>query len=263
MLTGFTLAIGIFAATLLGISKTGVPGVGMFAALLMISAFRNHEMFASGAVVPLLILGDIAAVHYYRRDRKPGMVRRLYPPMAIGLILGMIVICLMDNRQFKLSVGILAISILAFDFLRKRLGWTQVAKSPIFRNSCGVLTGLTTMLGNAAGVVSTVYFASQDLDKKSFMGTNAFFFFLVNVSKIPLLITATQIKLFCGFDATDAQIITPETFFLTLVFAPGLIVGILLGRRFYRLIPEAVFIPMILILNVITAVQIFVSAIWF
>ncbi len=261
MLTAITVTIGLTAALLLGIAKTGVPGVGMFGSLLMISAFTGHEMFASGAVVPLLILGDLAAVFYYRKDRQPGLVKKLYPPMFFGLLLGMGVMIFMDNSQFKLSVGILAVSILFFEFLRKKMGWTKIAQGWTFRNACGILTGLTTMLGNAAGVVSAVYFASQNLDKKRFMGTNAVFFFLVNTSKIPLLLLATGIKTQLGFDAADAQIITPETFFLTLVFLPGLVLGALIGRKLYKMIPEEVFVPVILILNLITAIQILVTAI--
>lgn len=261
MLTPLTITVGLMAAALLGIAKTGVPGVGMFASLMMISAFQGHEMFASGAVVPLLILGDIAAVCYYRRDRERGIIKRLYPPMAVGLVLGMLLICLMDNSQFKLGVGILATAIILFDILRRRLGWTRVAQTAAFRNGCGVLTGLTTMLGNAAGVISAVFFASQNLDKKRFMGTNAVFFFLVNTSKIPLLMLATWIKTAWGFDPSDAQIITPTTFYLTLLLAPGLIIGALVGRRLYFLIPEKIFVPLILTLNFITALQILLSAI--
>ncbi|MDO5580526.1 MAG: sulfite exporter TauE/SafE family protein [Planctomycetia bacterium] len=260
MFTPLTLTIGIIAAFFLGVSKTGVPGLGMFASLLMISAFKGHEMFASGAVVPLLILGDIAAVYYYRKDRQPGIIRRLYPPMAAGLILGMIVICFIDNSQFKLGVGILAVSILLFEYLRKKMGWTAVAQTGFFRNGCGILTGLTTMLGNAAGVISAVYFASQNLDKKRFMGTNAVFFLLVNSSKIPLLFLATWIKGQCGFDPSDAQIITPATFYLTCLLAPGLIIGALLGRKLYFLIPEWIFVPLILFLNLLTALQILITA---
>jgi len=174
MITSFTWTVGFMVALLLGIAKTGVPGVGMFGALLMISAFRGQELFASGVVVPLLILGDLAAVYYYRKDRQPGLVWRLYLPMVAGLVLGMLVICIVDNGQFKLSVGILATGILLFEFLRERMGWTKVAQSRGFQYGCGVLTGLTTMLGNAAGVISAVYFASWNLDKKRFMRRETF-----------------------------------------------------------------------------------------
>ena len=261
LLTPITLSVGFLAAILIGVSKTGVPGVGLFSCLLMISAFRGHEMFASGAVVPLLILGDLAAVKFYRKDCDPVLLKRLCPPVATGLILGGVVLCFMRNGQFKLTVGILATSILAFEFVRKQLGWTKVSTSAPFRIGCGMLAGLTTVLGNAAGAVSAAYFSSQNLDKKSFMGTNAVFFFLVNVSKIPLMFAVTQIKTLLGYEADDAQIMNATTFMLTLIFAPGIVLGGYLGRKFYRMIPEKFFVPFILVINFITAIYIVVSSV--
>ncbi len=261
LLTATTAVVGLCAAFLIGVSKTGVPGVGLFACLLMISAFSGREMFASGAVVPLLILGDVAAVWFYRKDCDFKLLRRLFTPVGVGLLGGATVMCFMDNAQFKLTVGILATSILIFEFVRKRLGWTQISTSAPFRIGCGTLAGLTTMLGNAAGAVSAAYFASQNLDKQRFMGTNAVFFFAVNVSKIPLLLAATAVKSRLGFEAVDAQIMNASTFMLTLFFAPGLLVGAFVGRRLYRAIPERFFVPFVLILNMLTALQILISAI--
>ncbi len=261
LLTPMTLSIGFLAAILIGVSKTGVPGVGLFSCLLMITAFRGHEMFASGAVVPLLILGDIAAVKFYYKDCDPALLKKLTPPVAIGLLLGGVALCFMQNSQFKLTVGILASSILIFEFVRKRFGWTQVSTSSPFRVGCGMLAGMTTVLGNAAGAVAAAYFSSQNLDKHKFMGTNAVFFFLVNVSKIPLMLLVTQIKTSMGFETDDAQIMNTTTFILTLIFAPGIVLGGFLGRKFYRAIPEKVFVPFILAMNFITAVYIVVSAV--
>ena len=260
ILTPTTLIVGYLAAVLIGVSKTGVPGVGLFSCLLMISAFRGREMFASGAVVPLLILGDVAAVSFYRKDCDPQLLKRLWPPVAVGLILGAAALCVMENSQFKLTVGILASSILVFEFVRKQLGWTQISTSPSFRLGCGTLAGLTTILGNAAGAVSAAYFSSQNLDKKRFMGTNAVFFFSVNVAKIPLMLAATAVKSNLGFEADDAQIMNATTFLLTLIFAPGILVGGFLGRRFYRSIPEKIFVPCVLVLNFITAIYILISS---
>ena len=88
LLTATTAVVGLCAAFLIGVSKTGVPGVGLFACLLMISAFRGREMFASGAVVPLLILGDVAAVWFYRKDCDFKLLRRLFTPVGLGLLGG-------------------------------------------------------------------------------------------------------------------------------------------------------------------------------
>lgn len=260
LLAPFSLVVGTVAAFLIGVSKTGVPGVGLFACLLMLFAFRGHEMFASGAVVPLLVVGDLAAVHFYRKDCDVALLKRLCPPVALGLICGTVAICYMQNSQFKLTVGILASSILLFEFIRHKMGWTKIATNRPFRWGCGILAGATTILGNAAGAVSAAYFSSQGLDKKSFMGTNAVFFFLVNVSKIPLMLAATQIKLRMGFEEDAAQVMNGSTFLLTAIFLVPVVVGGYAGRKIYRAIPEKIFVPFILTLNFVTAIYIVVSS---
>lgn len=258
LLTPFSLIIGCLAAFLIGVSKTGAPGVGLFACLLMISAFPGHEMFASGTVVPLLIIGDIAAVRLYYKDCNVNLLKRLAPPVIIGLVLGTVALCLMKNTQFRLTVGLLASSILVFEFIRSKLGW-QVATNRPFRWFCGTLAGTTTILGNAAGAVSAAYFSSQGLDKKMFMGTNAVFFFLVNVSKIPLMFAATHLKESLGFDTEAAQIMNGTTFVLTVIFIVPIIVGGITGKKIYDAIPDRIFVPFILTLNFITAIYIVLS----
>ena len=259
ILNPVTLLCGYFAACLIGVSKTGVPGVGLFACLLMISAFRGHEMFASGATVPLLIIGDLAAVSYYRKNCDPALLKRLWPPVAFGLLAGAIALCFMRNSQFKVTVGALASGILIFEFIRKGMGWTSVSQSRLFRYGCGALAGCTTILGNAAGAVSAAYFSSQGLDKQRFMGTNAVFFFSVNVAKIPLMLLVTGLKSSMGFETADAQIMNMTTFLLTLIFAPGILLGGYVGRKLYKSIPDRIFVPFILVLNFITAVYILIT----
>lgn len=253
--------MGSFCALLLGVSKTGVPGVGMFAALLMIMIFPGHEMFAAGAVVPLLVVGDVAGVWYYWRDASWKLLWRLFAPLAIGLVVGMTLMCFMSNGQFRLAVGVLVTSILCFEFVRQRVGWVSIIRNRLFGYACGFLAGLTTMLGNAAGPVLAAYFASQKLSKDHFMGTHATLCLVMNTTKIPLLLIASAVKVSMHGSAADVQIITPMTFVLTAAFLPGLIVGTLIGRRLFFLIPERYFVPLILCLNFLAALQILISAI--
>ncbi|MFC9685942.1 TSUP family transporter, partial [Streptomyces sp. NPDC056948] len=51
--------------------------------------------------------------------------------------------------------------------------------------SYGVLGGFTTMVANAGGPVMSMYLLSAGFRKLGFLGTSAFFFLIVNVSKLP------------------------------------------------------------------------------
>ena len=60
------LAISI-CAVMVGISKTGVPGIGILSVLIMANAFRDNTLLSTGLVFPMLCFADIFAVIYYRR----------------------------------------------------------------------------------------------------------------------------------------------------------------------------------------------------
>ena len=50
----------------------------------------------------------------------------------------------------------------------------------------GILGGFATMIGNVAGPIFAVYLLAMHLPKKSFIGTGAWFFIIINICKFPL-----------------------------------------------------------------------------
>lgn len=67
-----------------------------------------------------------------------------------------------------------------------RSGKINIPRSRWFATSLGLLGGFATMMGNAAGPVMALYLLSMHLPKNSYIGTAAWFFFIVNLSKVPL-----------------------------------------------------------------------------
>lgn len=51
----------------------------------------------------------------------------------------------------------------------------------------GLLAGFSTFIANAAMPVMSVYLVSQGFNKREFIGTAAWFFFLLNMSKLPVM----------------------------------------------------------------------------
>ena len=95
----------------------------------------------------------------------------------------------------------------------------------------GVMGGFTTMIGNAAGGVMSVYLLSMRFDKLAFVGTNAWFFLIINYSKLPLQIFA--------WDNISAKTLLIDLTALPFIFF-GAFVGIWLVKRiperWYRLL---------------------------
>ncbi len=241
--------IGFFAAFLIGLSKTGVPGVGLASVAMMVYAFPGLEKQSSGAVLPLLILGDIFAVCYHTRDVHWKRLRGLFPPVLLGLIFGGYVLQRIDNTQVRVLLGGLIVALLIGDLIRSRLKWDALPKSRVFAWSMGLLAGFTTLIGNAAGPVMSVYMASQNLSKDRFMGTWCWFFFCVNLSKIPFMV---------GLVYPDLQMITLQTLRFDLAMIPAVVLGAIVGRRVYSLIPESRFVGLVLLLNVIPGIEMLV-----
>ena len=214
-----------------------MPGV-----LLMTLAFPGVEKLSSGAVLPLLVIADSFAVFFYRRSADWQRIRLLLPPVVLGLLLGTVVLWAMDHAQFKKSLGLLVLALIGFEELRRWRRWTLLPKSRLFAWTMGFLCGFATQIGNAAGPVMSVYMASQGLSKTDFMGTWAVFFFIVNIMKLPLI--------------AGLGMITPQTLLFDLMLLPGLLIGVLIGRRIFFLVPEKYFVPSILVLNLLVPIQI-------
>ncbi|NQZ59202.1 MAG: sulfite exporter TauE/SafE family protein, partial [Lentisphaeraceae bacterium] len=86
----------------------------------------------------------------------------------------------------------------------------------------------TSMLANAAGPIMAIYLMAVKLPKKTFIGTKAWFFLIINFIKVPLM--------FFG-----AQSINSDSLVLNAKLIPAIIIGGLLGIKAVKHIPEEKF----------------------
>lgn len=106
----------------------------------------------------------------------------------------------------------------------------------------GLLGGFTTMIGNAAGPVMSVYLLSMRKEKMEYIGINAWFFLVVNLLKVPL-------------QAFVWDNITWDSLQLNLVMLPVIGIGSLIGIRIVKLLPEKIFRRFIQIVTVISVLM--------
>ncbi|MFC2087717.1 TSUP family transporter, partial [Bacteroidota bacterium] len=105
----------------------------------------------------------------------------------------------------------------------------------------GVLGGFTTMIGNAAGPVMSIYLLSMRLNKNSFIGTAAWFFFVINIFKVPLHIIFWKT-------------ITINTFLLNLLAFPVIVGGVFTGIYIVKIFNEKNYRILVLASTFITAI---------
>jgi hypothetical protein len=191
-------------ALAIGLSKTGLPGVGILAVALFANVFDPIQ--SVGLVLPLLISADIAAVASYRQHADWKELKRLFPWAACGIILGWGLLKAM-NRSIGTThspgetavnklIGLILMGMVVLHIWRKRHPKAEdIPHGPLWAPSMGLLGGFTTMLANAAGPVMTLYLLSANLPKLAFMGTSAWYFCVLNIFKVPFYIDLGMINI--------------------------------------------------------------------
>jgi uncharacterized protein len=105
----------------------------------------------------------------------------------------------------------------------------------------GFLAGFATFLANAAMPVMSVYLVSQGFDKREFIGTAAWFFFLLNLSKLPAYYFMGRLNV--GVLPFDLWLM------------PITLLGALIGVYILARIPQKMFNALALILAGLAAVR--------
>ncbi|MER8004410.1 MULTISPECIES: sulfite exporter TauE/SafE family protein [unclassified Streptomyces] len=188
--TGWEFAALAFAALLVGFSKTAVSGantvsLAIFAAVLPARA-------STGVLLPVLIVGDVLAVVTYRRHAHWPTLWRLFPAVAVGVVVGTLFLMWADDGIVRTSIGAILLLMAGVTVWRRRTAEADEEPDSVSSRagrakarSYGVLGGFTTMVANAGGPVMSMYLLSAGFRKLGFLGTSAFFFLIVNVSKVP------------------------------------------------------------------------------
>ena len=186
------------AAVLIGVNKTGVPGLGMIPVLLLADFFEPRE--STGLQLVMLGLADILAVIYYRRQADWKIVLRLMPWALLGIGLGILALKFIADDTMKPVLAWTILFMVAFSYVAKYI--KNADKMPdhwAFSAFFGMLAGLTTHVANAAGPVMAIYLLSMKLEKKAYIGSAAWYFLILNWLKIPIFayegrITFSSIK---------------------------------------------------------------------
>ncbi|MGW5639264.1 sulfite exporter TauE/SafE family protein [Streptomyces sp. NPDC003832] len=189
-ISGWGFVALALAALLVGFSKTAVSGantvsLAVFAAVLPARA-------STGVLLPVLIAGDVLAVLTYRRHAHWPTLWRLFPAVAAGVVAGTVFLMWADDAVVRTSIGAILLLMAGVTVWRRRAAEAERAPDEVVTRagrikarSYGVLGGFTTMVANAGGPVMSMYLLSAGFRKLGFLGTSAFFFLIVNVSKVP------------------------------------------------------------------------------
>lgn len=237
------VVVGVF---LYGFSKTAMPVAGVFAGPLLAASLGATQ--AAGLMVPLLILGDLFALAYYRQHAEWSLIRRLVPGVLAGFVITGLLFAFLSTQALGRVIGALILGSLLLELWRRwqerhggelapMTSWPGIA-------FFGTLAGMTTMAANAGGTAMTLYLVKMRVPMLAFMGTSAWFFFILNLAKVPII--------------GGLGFITRESLIADLWLSPVIVIGALVGVFAFRRMNERVFTTTALALSGITALWLLV-----
>jgi uncharacterized protein len=249
------------AALLVGVSKTALPGAATVAVAVFAAVLPAKQ--STGALLVLLILGDLFAVWTYHAHADWATLRRMVPTVIGGILVGTLFLAAATDATVRRVIGVILLVLIAVTLTLRtavtrnrdrprfgaaertdgatRLGWQRQLETGTY----GVLAGFTTMVANSGGPVMSMYFLAARFSINRFLGTAAWFFLAVNLAKTPFSVSLGLINL--------------ESLRLDLLLAPVVVVGALIGRRLARRINQRLFDRLVISLTIVSAAYLIVQ----
>lgn len=231
------------AAVLVGFAKTAVGGVGAISVAVFAAVLPAKE--STGALLPLLLVGDLVAVRAYRAHADWVTLLRLVPSVAAGVVVGAVFVARVDDTTMRRTIGAVLLTLVAVHLWQRRGGATLTSPSTARRHLralvFGVLAGFTTMVANAGGAVMSLYLLSAGLGMLGFLGTTAWFFFAVNAFKVPF--------------SMQLGLISRESLVMDAALLPAVLVGAYLGRVGVKRIDERQFERLVLAFTLVSSLN--------
>jgi uncharacterized protein len=228
------LVLGCFAALLVGLSKGGLPTVGMLAVPVM--ALKISPVTAAVLLLPIFVMTDAVGVWLYRRDFSSRNVKILIPAGIAGVLFGWAVASHLSDRGVALLIGLLGVGFCLNIWLRPAPTGEGKPGSVGWGCFWGSLAGFTSFVSHAGAPPYQIYVLPQRLKKTTFAGTSTIVFAAINLSKV---VPYMQLRPYSMSDLRTVAWLVPTALL-------GTVLGAWLTRRmpdtwFFRLVQVGLF----------------------
>jgi hypothetical protein len=235
MFTATALAVGVLAALVTGLSKTALPGAGLLATPLF--ALVVDGRMITGVALPVLIFADVYATRWYRSHTRWDLLRPLTVWVAAGFGLGAVFFVLADGvRTIETVIACAIITVVGVQVVRLLRNAPPRPASAADAALYGTAGGFTTFVSNAAGPIMNTYLVGLGLDRQTLVGTSAWFYFAVNLAKIPFYLVL-------------GHFFTAEGLLYDLCLLPAVLVGLYAGRALLPRLHDRFFVWLVLALS--------------
>lgn len=230
------LLLACLAAALVGLSKGGLPAIGMLAVPVL--SLQMSPLKAASLLLPIFVLTDGVSVYLYRRQFSARNLRVLIPGALLGIAVGWATAAWLSDRFVGLLVGLIGLVFCLNAWLRRSDTDAPPRVPPTSHGVFwGALTGFTSFVSHAGAPPFQVYVLPQKLDKLVFVGTSTILFAVVNAAKI---IPYQQLRPYSMADLHTAAWLIPAALLGTL--AGAWLTKKIHGVWFFRLVQGGLFV---------------------
>jgi uncharacterized membrane protein YfcA len=241
------------AVLITGISKAGFGGgIGIVAIPLMGSVMPAGHML--GVQLPLLIAADVLSNLHHLRNREWRILKPLVWGALAGVLLGSLVFWLLRasdpakvQHGLSLLIGgicLLFVGIQAWGLTGRRV--PTLPSHPASSVAVGTTAGFVSTLSHGAGPLVSLYLLQEKLPRQILVGTQVFYFLLVNSAKVPTYV---------AFGTINRSTLLDSVWFIPLI--P---LGTLAGAWMNKRVPEKPFAAILYVAAAVTATHMIWSA---
>ena len=228
------------AGLLIGVMKAGFGG-GVGVVVTPLLALVMPAKMALGVMLPLSLAADLIAIRFYWKYRVARFVVVLLPGMAVGVLVGWVLLDAIPELWFRRMLGGLACVFGVLQAFKDRL--PKVPHASGF--AAGVALGVVSVLTHSGGIILMLYLMPQGLSGRVFVSTAVLVGLALNTMK-----SVAYAKL---------GLLGPEVWLMDLWMLPTLAAGVAIGILMNRRLPVVWFNRAILTLVLAIGVRLIIS----
>ncbi|WP_136645127.1 sulfite exporter TauE/SafE family protein [Tabrizicola sp. YIM 78059] len=222
-------AAALIAAALVGMSKGGVPVVGMLGVPVL--ALVINPVAAAGLLLPVYVVSDVFGLWAYRRHYDRRVLAIVLPGAVAGIGIGWATASLVPEAAVTFLVGLIGFAF-ALNILARRPAVAEPRRAEVVPGLFwGALAGFTSFVSHAGAPPWQVYTLPLGLSKAVFAGTTTIAFAVINAVKLMPYYALGQLNI--GNLKIAAVLALPS------------VVAVFAGVRLVRLMPERLFFRLV------------------
>lgn len=235
-----TLLVLLSAGMITGFSKFSVGGMGLLILPVIMIALPGPE--ALGVIAPMYVITDLMAISTYRKHIVWPTLFRFLPIAALGVGMGGWFLAGIKPDQFQLMLGVLVVVMLGYSILTDHYP-SNFMRHPAAIYVAGLVSGVISIMANAAGPIVSLFLMEQKLSKEAYMSTRAWCILLINLAKFPPLIML--------------GLMNKETILFSVYCLPGMVIGAFMGYWLVKKLDLTQFKWLIRGMSAIAAIKLF------